>query len=94
MTQDQILIALRLRREELGLTQREVAKMLFTSPSTVSDWEGGKHAPSLDSLIRWAHIVALHIVATTSDTINAQAVVETLPRITPPLRRGHRRNSE
>ena len=38
---------IRLKREELGLTQQELADKLFVSRHTVSRWEGGSRVPDL-----------------------------------------------
>lgn len=38
-------------REEQGLLQADLAKILSVSKSTVSDWEIGRNQPSYDMLI-------------------------------------------
>lgn len=39
---------LKLRREILGLTQKDIAKVLNIRPSTVSNWEKNVSKPNLD----------------------------------------------
>jgi transcriptional regulator with XRE-family HTH domain len=41
---------LRMLREERGLSQREVARRVRRSNTTVSDWERGRHEPALHEL--------------------------------------------
>ena len=36
------------RRSQLDLTQQEVAKKLYISRQTISNWENGKSYPDLD----------------------------------------------
>jgi hypothetical protein len=43
---------IRRARLRAGLSQREVAERLDTSQSLVARWEGGRVAPSLDTVIR------------------------------------------
>lgn len=40
------------KREELGLTQDDVAKILKVSRTTISAWETGRNEPSLDMIIK------------------------------------------
>lgn len=39
------------KRKDKGLTQEELADILFVSRQTVSNWENGKTLPDIDSLI-------------------------------------------
>lgn len=39
------------RRQELGITQQELADKLFVSRQTVSNWENGKNYPDIPTLI-------------------------------------------
>lgn len=43
--------ALKKRRQELGITQQELADKLFVSRQTVSNWENGKNYPDIPTLI-------------------------------------------
>lgn len=43
---------IRILREEKGLTQKELAKILNSSPSKVSMWERGERDPVSDDLTR------------------------------------------
>ena len=38
---------IRIKREELGMTQKELADKLFVSRQTVSRWESGSRCPDL-----------------------------------------------
>ncbi|MDR1315062.1 MAG: helix-turn-helix transcriptional regulator [Deltaproteobacteria bacterium] len=42
------------RRQELGLTQRSLAKRIGRGPTTISSYESGYREPSLDTIIRLA----------------------------------------
>lgn len=50
--------ALRERREELGLTQAQVASLLRCHPSLVAHFESGDRLPSLVNLCRLADVLA------------------------------------
>lgn len=50
---------LREAREALGLTQQDVAEVLFVVHSTVSNWERGAAAPPLGLSIGWCRLVGL-----------------------------------
>ena len=39
-------------RKEKGLTQEQLAELMYVSDRTVSRWETGSNLPSLDILIR------------------------------------------
>jgi y4mF family transcriptional regulator len=45
------------RRKELGWNQADLAKLLDTTQSTISDIEKGQHAPNLDTVARIAKIL-------------------------------------
>jgi transcriptional regulator with XRE-family HTH domain len=42
---------LKKRRQQLGLTQQELADKLFVSRQTISNWENGKNYPDIPTLI-------------------------------------------
>lgn len=44
-------------REQLGMTQKELAEALGLQQATISFWENGKIAPSNQNLIRLADIL-------------------------------------
>jgi transcriptional regulator with XRE-family HTH domain len=46
---------IREKREELGLTQLQLAQALGVTPQHISVVEQNKRAPSLDLLAKWAH---------------------------------------
>lgn len=52
-TIDPLLIALRQRREQLGLSQESVAVQIGTTQSNFSDWERGMYSPTLRTLRKW-----------------------------------------
>lgn len=39
------MVTIKERREELGMTQAELAEMLDVNQAAVSNWENGKYAP-------------------------------------------------
>lgn len=51
---DSIVERLRVRRAELRVSQRELARRLGTQQSAVSEWESGQVSPRLSTVRRWA----------------------------------------
>lgn len=53
------------RREELGLTQKKLAKLVGTSQAQVSYWEGGASNIKFETLQRWAralgYVIEVHV---------------------------------
>ena len=49
------------RRSQLDLTQQEVAKKLYVSRQTISNWENGKSYPDLDMLIKISDVYHVSI---------------------------------
>lgn len=49
------------RRSQLDLTQEEVAKKLYISRQTISNWENGKSYPDLDMLIKISDVYHVSI---------------------------------
>lgn len=45
------------RRENLNLTQEQLAQELKTDRSTVAKWETGKSAPRIEMMIRLAEVL-------------------------------------
>lgn len=54
-SQGEIGAALRNAREEAGLTPTAAAEKMFTTPVTISRWEGGSRSPSIVNLMRLAN---------------------------------------
>ncbi|MFR9236402.1 MAG: helix-turn-helix domain-containing protein, partial [Eisenbergiella massiliensis] len=52
MDQKKIGSFLKELRKEKGLTQEQLAELMYVSDRTVSRWETGSNLPSLDILIR------------------------------------------
>lgn len=52
------------RREELGLSRRELARRIGTSPSTVHYWETGERNPTLYSLRSWTKVLGYELMVT------------------------------
>lgn len=52
---------LRMKREELGLSQDEVAKRIFVSRQTVSNWENDKTYPDVQSLLLLSKLFGISI---------------------------------
>lgn len=44
-------------RLQLGLTQRELAKLVGTRPATISEWERGLTFPSAELVLRLAKVL-------------------------------------
>lgn len=55
---------LRQRRIDLGLSQREVARQAKLAPSLVSDYENGRHEPTLSNLIALADALGCDVTLT------------------------------
>ena len=49
------------KRDELGLTQQEIAERLFVSRQTVSRWESGSRCPDLITAKRIANILGITV---------------------------------
>ena len=45
-----------MRRNELGLTQSEVAEKLYVTRQTISNWENNKSYPNIDCLIELSNL--------------------------------------
>ena len=58
----------RMAREEVGLTQEQVAKMLSVDQSTVSYWESGDVKPRADKLPQLAKLYGCKIDDLFDDT--------------------------
>ena len=43
-------------RQDRGLTQRDLAKLFFVTPGTISNYEKGRHLPDAERLIKIATI--------------------------------------
>lgn len=48
-------------REERGLTQEELAQLLRSTKQVVSNYEIGKHAPSVVVAMEWARVLGISI---------------------------------
>lgn len=44
------------QRQQLGLTQADVASQLFVTRQTISSWEQGKSYPDLNMLVRLSEV--------------------------------------
>lgn len=49
------------KRQELHLTQEQLAEKLFASPKTVSNWETSNTFPDIESLIKLAQLYHLSL---------------------------------
>lgn len=50
------------RRQEMGLSQRELAERMATHQSVLSDYESGKtSAPQLPNLLRWCDALEIDL---------------------------------
>ncbi|MGN1120564.1 MAG: helix-turn-helix domain-containing protein [Oscillospiraceae bacterium] len=65
-------------RREKGMTQQELAALLYVSPKTVSRWENGNYAPPLDVVVRLSEIFGV-----TSDELLAGERAEARPEPLP-----------
>lgn len=59
----ELLATLVQRRADLGLRQKDVARLMQTSQSTVSEFENGAADPHFSTLQRYARAVSAEIVA-------------------------------
>lgn len=59
---DHLILTLRRRRRELGLSQRAVGELMGgKSRSWICDLEGGRHEPTLGMLYRWCEALGLQL---------------------------------
>lgn len=49
----------RFYREKSGLTHEQLAYLLEVTPSTVANYENGRTTPSMDMVIRMAHVLGI-----------------------------------
>lgn len=49
------------RREKLNLSQKEVAKLLFVTRQTISNWENGRNFPDMSMLIELSKLYQISI---------------------------------
>jgi transcriptional regulator with XRE-family HTH domain len=49
------------RRQSLGITQRDLDKLIGVSDCMVAKWEAGHRSPTADSLERWAGALGLSL---------------------------------
>lgn len=52
---------LKSERKSSGLTQDELAEMLFVSWQSISKWENGQNYPSIDIIIKISDLLGLTI---------------------------------
>lgn len=49
------------RRQDLGLTQRELDKLIGVSDCMVAKWEAGHRQPTASSMERWAAALGMRV---------------------------------
>ena len=49
------------RRQDLGITQRSLDKMVGVSSCMIAKWEAGHRSPTAESLDRWANALGLRV---------------------------------
>lgn len=49
------------RRKEMNLTQEEVAKQIYVSRQTISNWENGRTLPDINSLVKISDIYQISL---------------------------------
>lgn len=59
---NQLRLQLKARRNELGLTQWDVAQAIYRHQSIISEWERGRTIPTVTNLIAWARTLNLAVV--------------------------------
>ncbi len=60
------------QREELKLSQSEVAKQLSVTRQTISNWENGKSYPSIEMLIKVSEVYQVSIDSLLSEDLHMQ----------------------
>lgn len=48
------------KRTELNMTQDDLAKSLYVSKRSITNWETGRTTPDIDSLIRLSNFTTFH----------------------------------
>ncbi len=56
-----VITALRMRREQLGLTSREAARRIGVVPEMLSTWETRRKRPTFESVLAWAQALGLEM---------------------------------
>jgi transcriptional regulator with XRE-family HTH domain len=59
---DAIYARLKTRRVKIGLTQAQLAKMIFCSRTSILHWERGISHPTWPMFVRWAKALGFKIV--------------------------------
>ena len=63
------------QREELKLSQSEVAKQLSVTRQTISNWENGKSYPSIEMLSKVSEVYQVSIDSLLSEDLHMQKSV-------------------
>ena len=61
MHYDNLLQALKSRREELGVTQEQLSELANVSLRTVKEIDGGKGNPTVSTLIKLADVLGMEL---------------------------------
>jgi transcriptional regulator with XRE-family HTH domain len=67
-------------RERAGLQGQELAEKVGVRPSTVTDWEKGRKAPSVENLVAVARATRESVSFLLSDALPARGSLETISR--------------
>ena len=59
---EDLAMALRARREEMGISIRDLAKQIGVSENSLHDWEKNKSAPTLRNAIKWCDLLDYDLV--------------------------------
>ncbi len=62
-----LIAQIRAKREERGLTQRQLGRLLNVSQATVSEFESGQIEPRMQTIRRYAHALGIRIEHTVRD---------------------------
>ena len=73
--------AIKQKREQLGLTQQDLAEKLFVSRQTVCRWENGSRCPDLVMAKKIAMVLGISL----DDLIPGEVVQDYVPEKEPPI---------
>ncbi|MEV0646053.1 helix-turn-helix domain-containing protein [Phytomonospora sp. NPDC050363] len=71
MNVSELLNALRAVRVQKGILAKDTANALGVTPTSLRDWETGRHMPSLDRLVKWAAFLGVEIAPASPDARDA-----------------------
>ena len=73
-------------RQDRGLTQRDLAKLFFVTPGTISNYEKGRHLPDAERLIKIADYFSVttdYLLGRSSSNLPADVMIQLVQTLSP-----------